>query len=107
MAHWGGAVMTVAGIWMLWSAFRRRAAALAAAARGESPPPLSPALAPLADIGPGLITFGLVVGGGQVVLAWVVAGSDSFSAFDLAGLLFLLVAYGVWVRFRTRYRLPR
>jgi hypothetical protein len=110
--HWAGIAMLAAGIWLLRSALLRRARVRAAvreaAARGESPapaPPLHPSLALIGGIMPPIISFGLVVAGAQVVLAYVVTGGGGFSLLDLAGFLFLLVAYDVWVRFRTRYRL--
>lgn len=104
MAYWSGAVFFLAGAWLLWSALARRARTRAALARGETPMALHPSLALMAEIGPPIIIFGLVVAAGQVVLAWLATGGAGFAATDLAGFLFLLLAYGVWVKVRTLYR---
>ena len=56
-------------------------------------------------MGPPIIIFGLVVAGGQAVLAFLVTGGGGvFSLFDLAGFLFLLFGYGVWVKMKVAYR---
>jgi hypothetical protein len=83
-----------------------KAEAAAAAARGEpaGPPPLHPSLALMGEIGPPIITFGLVVAGGQMILAYMATGGAGFTLVDLIAFLFLLVAYDIWVRMRTRYR---
>lgn len=105
LLHWAGAAMTLAGVWFLWMAMARRRRGREAAARGETPPPLHPSLVLMADLGPALIIFGLVVAGGQAVLAFLITGGAGlFSLFDLAGFLFLLGAYGVWVKMRVAYR---
>lgn len=104
MAYWSGAAFFLAGAWLLWSAMARRARVRAALARGETPMALHPSLVLMADIGPPIIIFGLVVAGGQVVLAYLATGGAGFAPTDLAGFLFLLLAYGVWVKMRTRYR---
>lgn len=105
MAYWPGIVMFLVAGWMIWSSIRRRNRARAEAARGEVPPPLHTSLVMMADVGPSLIYFGLAVAAGQVVLAWLATDGAGFALLDLAGVLTLLCAYGVWVRFRTRYRL--
>jgi acyl-coenzyme A thioesterase PaaI-like protein len=105
MAYWPGLVMFLVAGWMIWSSIQRRNRARAEAARGEAPPPLHHSLVMMAEVGPSLIYFGLAVAAGQVVLAWLATGGAGFALLDLAGLLTLLSAYGVWVRFRTRYRL--
>jgi hypothetical protein len=105
MAYWTGAVMFMAGGWLLWSALARRARARAALERGESPPPLNRSLAMMGDIVPPLISFGLLIAAVQVILAYAVTGGMGFTLFDLVGFLFLLLAYDVWVRMKTRYRL--
>ena len=104
--HVVGAAMAVAGVWLLWLSALRRRRGMEAAARGETPPPLHPSLVLMADMGPPIIIFGLVVAGGQAVLAFLVTGGGGmFSLFDLAGFLFLLFAYGVWVKIKVAYRL--
>ena len=106
MPHVMGAVLLVIAAWLVWSAMDRRRRALAAAAAGIAPPPLHPSLVLMADLGPSIITFGLVVAGGQVALAfWLTSGGGVFSLFDLAGFIALLVAYGFWVKVKGRYRL--
>ena len=103
--HLIGAAMTIAGAWLIWQSVLRRRRSLDAAARGEAPPPLHPSLVEMADMGPPIIIFGLVLAGGQAVLAFLVTdGGGVFSAFDLAGFLFLLVAYGVWVKIKVAHR---
>jgi hypothetical protein len=107
MAYWTGLVLFAAGAWLLRSALARRARVRAALARGDTTaPPLHPSLALMGDIMPPVISFGLVVAGAQVVLAYVMTGGGGFALPDLAGFLFLLLAYDVWVRTRTRYRPP-
>jgi hypothetical protein len=59
----------------------------------------------LADIGPPIIIFGLVVAGGQAVVTFVVTGGAGvFSMFDLAGFIVLLIGYGVWVKAKVAHR---
>ena len=105
--HVTGAVLVAAGIALVASALLRRSRALAAAADAAAPkpPPLHPSLAMMADIVPPLIIFGLVIAGAQVALAfWMTDGGGVFSALDLAGFLFLLAAYAVWIKMKTKYR---
>jgi hypothetical protein len=106
LQHWAGAAMAAAGAWMIWQAVLRRRRGMAAAARGESPPPLHPSLVLMADLGPPIIIFGLAVAAIQAVVAFLITGGGGvFSPFDLAGFLFLLFAYGVWVKIKVAYRL--
>lgn len=105
--HVTGAVFFAAGLALIASALlrRRRALAVARDPAAPKPPELHPSLVLMADIGPPLIIFGLVVAGAQVALAfWMTGGGGVFSLFDLAGFLFLLVAYGVWIKIRTKHR---
>lgn len=106
LLNWAGAAMAAAGAWLVWQAMLRRQRGRAAAARGEAPPPpLHPSLVLMADMGPPIIIFGLVVAGGQAVLAFLVTGGGGvFSFLDLAGFLFLLFGYGVWVKMKVAYR---
>lgn len=97
--------MALAGVGLVWLAALRRRHAKEAAARGEVPPPLHPSLAPLADIGPPVIIFGLFVAGGQAALAFLLTGGGGvFSMLDLAGFLVLLFGYGVWVKAKVAHR---
>lgn len=101
---WTGLVLALCGAGLLWSALARRSRMLAAAGRGETAPPLHPSLAMMAEIGPSIVIFMLVVAGGQVALAfWMTDGGGIFSMLDLAGFVFLLVAYGTWVVLKSRY----
>lgn len=103
--HLAGIAMTVAGAWLIWISVGRRRRGLEAAARGERPPPLHPSLVAMADMGPPIIIFGLVVAGGQAVLAFLMTGGGGvFSLLDLAGFLFLLFGYGVWVKMKVAFR---
>lgn len=105
LRHWAGVAMMLAGVWLIRLAVFRRRRAREAAECGETPAPPHPSLAPLADIGPPVVIFGLVVAGGQVVLAYLVTdGGGMFSAVDLAGFLFLLFAYGVWQKIKVAHR---
>lgn len=106
-----GAVMGAAGLVLIWQAYTRRRTVIADAERRsatgepESRPPLHQSLRMLGAIGPGIVQLGLVIAGGQVVLAfYLTGGSGVFTLFDLGGFLFLLVAYGWWISVRTRYR---
>lgn len=103
--HWAGAAMAIAGGWLIWLAVLRRRNAMAAVSRGEGPPPLHPSLILMADMGPPIIIFGLVVAGGQAALAFLMTdGGGIFSLFDLAGFLFLLFGYGVWMKVKVAHR---
>jgi hypothetical protein len=83
----------------------RRRLAQQQAAAGIQPPPLHPSLTLMADIGPSLIIAGLVIAGGQTVVAFLLTdGGGVFSQFDLAGFVALLIAYGIWVKTKGRYR---
>jgi hypothetical protein len=105
IANWAGLLMALAGLLLATSAFRRRTAALSAAARGEVAPPLNPSLAVLGEIATPVVLGGTAIAGGQVALAFYMTnGGGVFSPLDLAGFLFLLAAYAVWVLIRTRHR---
>lgn len=106
--HVAGAIFLAAGAALIVSAMTRRTRALAAARDplAPKPPPLHPSLAMMGEIVPPLVIFGLVIAGAQVVLAfWMTDGGGVFSLFDLLGFLFLLVAYGIWIKAKTRFRL--
>lgn len=103
-----GAVLAAIGLAFLWAAHtrKRRAEAMARDGSASGQPALHPSLALMADVGPPIIYFGLVVVAAQVALAfWVTRGSGgAFSALDLGGFLFMLVCYAVWVKSKTTYR---
>ena len=104
--HLLGVACFAIAAWFVWSALTRRRIGREQAAAGIVPPPLHPSLGLMAEIGPSLIIFGLVVAGGQTVAAFVMTdGGGVFSTFDLAGFVALLLAYGVWVKMKGRYRL--
>lgn len=111
IANVAGAVMGAAGLALIWQAWTRRRMVIADAERRrqtgepEAGPPLHQSLRMLGAVGPGIVQLGLFVAGGQVALAFfVTGGSGVFTLFDLAGFVFLLVAYGWWISVRTRYR---
>lgn len=104
--HVLGAACFAIAAYLIWSALGRRRLAREQAAAGIVPPPLHPSLSLMADIGPSLIIAGLVIAGGQTVVAFLLTdGGGVFSSFDLAGFVALLVAYGAWVKTKGRYRL--
>lgn len=47
-----------------------------------------------------------IVGLKSVFMYFIVDAGRVFSLFDLAGFLALLVAYGLWIVFKTKYRMP-
>lgn len=111
MRNWVGLFFALGGAWFMVSALmhRRRvlAAREAAKQRGDEAeePPLHSSLEMLRHIVPGLVIFGLTIVAAQVVFAYFVMGGVRYlSYFDLAAFLFLLVAYGVWMRLKTTYR---
>ena len=92
-----GLVLLVYGSWLLMNAFRHR--------RSHSLAPASGSLAILADIMPPLVIMGIGVAALEVVLAYAMVGSSPlFSLFDLIGVLYGLLAYGVWITIKSRYR---
>lgn len=109
MTYWSGALMLVAALWLLRDAFVRRArvrdAAIAAAAQGAPIVAGNARLAVLADVVPRLVIAALVIAAVQIVAAWWFTPMGGwFSGFDIAALLFLLLAYGCWLILKTRYR---
>ena len=105
LRHWAGVGMMVAGVWLLRLAVIRRRRAREAAGHGETAPPLHPSLVAMADMGPPIVIFGLFVAGGQAVFAFLATeGGGIFSPVDLVGFLFLLFAYGVWLKIKVAHR---
>ncbi len=47
-----------------------------------------------------------IVGLKSVFMYFIVDAGRVFSLFDLAGFLALLAAYGLWIVFKTKYRMP-
>ena len=107
---WGGLVLFAIGGWLLVTALQRRRRALtvwqAAQAKGQ---PVE------VHIGPKFLAVGIVIRllaysmlmavAGGAIMFYQAAGDASLAAdVNLAGLLFLLLGYGVWVSVRTRYR---
>jgi hypothetical protein len=43
----------------------------------------------------------------MTIIYVMIDGGAYFSYFDLAGLLFVLASYGMWVSLRTKYSLVR
>lgn len=103
-----GAVLAAIGLVFVWLAYgrKRRAEAMRRDGSADAQPALHPSLALMADVGPPIIYFGLVVVALQVALAfWATRGAGgAFTELDLAGFLVLLVGYGVWVKAKTTYR---
>jgi hypothetical protein len=106
-----GTAMFAVGLFMAWQAFSRRRRVLAEARQrretGEPAPGprMHQSLQVLSAVGPAVVNLGLFIAGGQVVLAFFMTGGGGvFTLFDLAGFVFLLVAYGWWVSVKTYYR---
>lgn len=109
MMYWSGALMLLAGLWLLRDAVARRtrvrAAAEAAIARGEPIAAGNAKLSALADIVPPLVNIALFIAAAQILAAWWFTRAGGwFSGFDVAAFLILLVAYGFWLTLKTRYR---
>lgn len=94
---------------LFFLAFRRRSRALAvrAAARrteADERAALSPNIAIMRDVAPGLINLFLGFIGLKTFLMWLAMDRGAiFSVIDITGLLALLAAYGTWFTMRTRY----
>ncbi len=106
IGNWAGLLMALGGLALAVSAFRRRAAARAAMARGQTAAPLNPKLAMLGEVATPLVLGATAIAGGQVALAFYMTdGGGVFSQLDLLGFLFLLAAYAAWVVTKTRHRI--
>ncbi len=108
--HLAGVVLFALAAWLVWAAWRRKAALQDAARAGAAPAAtLHRSLATLAELGPPLLLFGLAAGGLEVTLAFFLTGEGGgvFSVLDLLGFLALLAAWGHWVVLRSRYRPDR
>lgn len=111
MRNWIGLLFAAGGALFVLSGLMHRRRVLAgreaAKRRGDdsAEPPLHASLEMLRHILPGLVFFGLAIVAAQVTFAFFVMDGVRFlSYFDLAAFLFLLAAYGVWMRLRTTYR---
>jgi hypothetical protein len=113
LSPWLGLTLFIIGAWLSWRglAQRRRVLAwrhehLAANQPEDNPTPHSnPQLAMLGDIFRPIIIFALVFVGAKTTLAYyLLGGAGMFSLFDLAGFLFLLTGYGIWIIMKTKYR---
>lgn len=109
MSHWVGALLLAAGIVLIVTAVRRRERvrrdATAAIARGDAIAAGHRHMTALAEIVPPLVHIALGIAAIQVVIAWWYTRAGAwFSAFDVGGFLFFLVAYGIWLSLKSRYR---
>ncbi|CAH2601031.1 conserved membrane protein of unknown function [Rhodovastum atsumiense] len=113
MRYWAGAILFAAGAWMIFSALRKRRAAIASwhAAVAAGVTPKMSSLAGFALAMRPIIQIVLVLAALEVTASYMaVDGGRHFSFFDLGGFLFMLLGYGVWFSINTRYRiipLPR
>ena len=97
MSNLIGLLLFIYGSYLLHSALRHR--------RSHTLAPASGSLAILADIMPPLVIMGIGVAALEVVVAYAMVGSSPwFSLFDLFGVLYGLVSYGVWISIKARYR---
>lgn len=103
MANLIGLVLVAYGSWLLWNAYSHRRACLAEPAGEQEEGPLTI----LGEVMPPLVMLGLGIAALEVILAYVMIGDNPhFSLFDLLGVLYAIVAYGVWLHVKTRFR-PR
>lgn len=111
MRNWTGLVFFAIGSWLLAAALIHRTRA----ERGEhhrqskdrcgKPTPINPSLIMLGDLfRPLIIAVLSYVALKATVVYIVIDAGQMFSLFDLAGFLFLLAGYGVWLILRTRHR---
>jgi hypothetical protein len=110
MRYWIGIALTIGAVWLLAAAYahRRRVIAARAAAAARGIAPAEPGLRSVAVFGEimrPVILFLLAYAAIKTVLLYVALdGQELLSWFDLAGMLALLGAYGVWMSVRTTYR---
>jgi len=99
-----GVVLFAYGGWLLFAGQQHRRRSLDAPSDATE----ENRLAVLGDVMPPLILLALGIAALEIVLAYVMIGSNPyFSLFDLFGVLFAIVSYGIWMRIRTRYRSGR
>jgi len=106
MKYWAGLVCFLVGCWLIQAGLGHRSRVRAERANGQGETaPLHNSLELLGDILPPFIIFILSVLAAKLSLAYfLLDGGQVFSVLDLGGLLFLLVGYGTWLLFKTRYR---
>jgi len=111
MRHLIGLALFALGAALIWGALRRRNGIVAEQRRREAAgepdprPRLHPSLAVLGDVAPPLMIGALVVMALKLLFAYVMTGAERwFSPVDVAGFLFLLGAWSIWLVLKTRYR---
>ncbi len=111
MQYMIGIILICVGTWMLVSALNQKKRVLETRMSRENQNlgletrPTHPSMQMMGDILPPLIRFGLgTLGFMFVILYLVMDESKYFTLFDLAGLLYMLTAYGVWITLTTSYR---
>lgn len=110
MAYWTGFACALLGAWLIGAglAHRRRMQALRARLGDAAGPATDPrSLGVFGEIVRPIILCALAYLAVKTALAfyWLDAGRY-LSLFDLAGFLFLLVAYGTWLTLKTKHPLP-
>ena len=98
MKEWPGVAMIAVGVWLAGAAlFRGR--------RRDAVTPVSESLAVFGEIMRPIIIGVLALAGVKMGLMYLAFGGDGlFSGFNLAGLEFLLAAYGGWIFVSLRPR---
>lgn len=111
--NWIGAVLTLIGIWLLYSAMAHCRRVLTARRSctglteiGALPKVESPMFV-FGEIMRPIILFGLGIFALKVTVAYFLLGAGRIlSLFDLAGALFAIAAYGIWLSINTKFRMP-
>lgn len=111
--NWIGAVLTLIGIWLLYSAMAHYRRVLTACRSctglteiGALPKAESPMFV-FGEIMRPIILFGLGIFALKATVAYFLLGAGRIlSLFDLAGVLFVIAAYGTWLSINTKFRMP-
>jgi hypothetical protein len=108
MRNWIGAITAALAVWLMYSALSHRRRILAGrpastiAAGPDGAPLHRLSLAMFGDIVRPMIILALAYFALKVIAAYVLLGGARFlSPFDLAGVLFLVAAYGAWLILAT------
>ncbi|MDJ0654144.1 MAG: hypothetical protein QNJ40_08330 [Xanthomonadales bacterium] len=102
MANWIGLFLFGYGSWFLYRAWQHRQMVLSIPIDSERK---TGKLTNMVIMMPAIINFGLVIGAAQVIIGYMIVGPNAmFGPVDLAGILFVLASYGVWVNVKCRYR---